>query len=342
MAIRKRGNSWQVDVTLNGERHRETFHTEAEAKAWELEARAAALQGRPIPRPAKAARNLDDASRRPRRASGGTLRDALEDAYDRFWKGGRSDAKVRVNMKQVEDYFGADRPIEEIDYSAIEAFIQHCISKRNSNGTVNRKLAVLSKTLRYAAKRGLIEAVPAITRMPEKGSRFRWLSQEEEQELLETLRRLGKDEQAECVAVLIDTGMRPSELFRLKPDDVDMARGTITIWVNKTDRPRTVYMTKRVKAIVEPRLAKGGKLFPYDTAWLYRAWKDAKIILGKGNDVHFVPYICRHTCASRLVQAGVHLNIVKEWLGHTTIQTTMRYAFLAPENLKSAVDALDR
>ena len=106
MAIRKRGNSWQVDVTLNGERHRETFHTEAEAKAWELEARAAALQGRPIPRPAKAARNPDDASRRPRKASGGTLRDALEDAYDRFWKGGRSDAKVRVNAAS----FPSSRP----------------------------------------------------------------------------------------------------------------------------------------------------------------------------------------------------------------------------------------
>lgn len=41
-------------------------------------------------------------------------------------------------------------------------------------------------------------------------------------------------------------------------------------------------------------------------------------------------HLLRHTFASRLVQAGVPLRTVAGWMGHTTIQTTMRYAHLAP------------
>jgi site-specific recombinase XerD len=48
----------------------------------------------------------------------------------------------------------------------------------------------------------------------------------------------------------------------------------------------------------------------------------------------------RHTFASRLVQAGVPLNTVRELLGHGSMQVTMRYAHLAPNNLHEAVAVL--
>ena len=48
----------------------------------------------------------------------------------------------------------------------------------------------------------------------------------------------------------------------------------------------------------------------------------------------------RHTFASHLVQNGVPLLEVKDLLGHKTLAMVMRYAHLAPDNLRSAVDRL--
>lgn len=55
-------------------------------------------------------------------------------------------------------------------------------------------------------------------------------------------------------------------------------------------------------------------------------------------DVTF--HTLRHTFASRLAQVGVPLNTIRELLGHGTMVMTMRYAHLAPNNLREAVEML--
>jgi site-specific recombinase XerD len=48
----------------------------------------------------------------------------------------------------------------------------------------------------------------------------------------------------------------------------------------------------------------------------------------------------RHHFASRLVQAGVPLNTVRDLLGHASMAMTLRYAHLAPDQKREAVARL--
>jgi len=63
--------------------------------------------------------------------------------------------------------------------------------------------------------------------------------------------------------------------------------------------------------------------------------------MGYGTDKEFVLHALRHSCASRLVNAGIDLYVVKEWLGHSSIQITERYAHLNPTKLAQAAEALE-
>jgi site-specific recombinase XerD len=69
------------------------------------------------------------------------------------------------------------------------------------------------------------------------------------------------------------------------------------------------------------------------------AWRNLRR-LAKLRNFHF--HDLRHHFASRLVQAGVDLNSVRELLGHSDIKMVLRYAHLAPEGLADAVEKVAR
>jgi site-specific recombinase XerD len=63
--------------------------------------------------------------------------------------------------------------------------------------------------------------------------------------------------------------------------------------------------------------------------------------VGLGNKRYTVHTI-RHSFATHLIDNGTDLHTVKELLGHSSIQTTMRYLHISPKRLSGIVNPFDR
>lgn len=324
--IRKRGQNYLVDVTVGGVRKTCTRPTVEQAVLAQAELRAAMLK---------------TVGAQVEHKETWTMQQALDKTSALAWQGKPSSEDLIRNGEACVRFFGPALPLTKLTADQIDEFVESLQESGNSNGTVNRKLAALSKMLTVAQQRGKLEQKPHIQRQDEAQHRIRFLTREEELTSLSILDQWGKDEHSEVFCVLIDTGMRESELWRVEARDFD--ERLINIWMTKNQKPRSIPMTSRVGDILRRRASiyPRGPLFPFDNNWFGHTWDKMKAHMGLQQDEQFVPYALRHTCISRLVQRGVPLKVVQEWAGHKIITTTMRYAHLCPSNLLDAVKVLE-
>ena len=326
MGIRQRGNSYLVDVTIGGVRRTGTAPDRNKAELLQAELRAELLR---------------TVGAQVEHKQTWTLQQALEKTDAISWQDKASGVQLRRNAEQVVEILGPATPLTSISTESVDELVEALQERGDANGTINRKLAALSRMLTVAQQRGKLDRLPHLQRRDEAECRIRFLSLEEEQLMVGLLRQWGKEDQADAVVVLIDTGLRPSELWRVEARDFDAQ--VVNIWKTKNKHARSIPMTRRVRDILLRRAAviPQGRLFPFTNWWLGDAWDRAKAHLKLAKDTQFIPYALRHTCLSRLVQRGVPLKVVQEWAGHQIITTTMRYAHLCPTNLLDAVRVLN-
>ncbi len=326
MTTRRRGNKFQIDVAVNGLRWRGTAETEREAKIIEAQVRADLVAGKPV---AQVSRGV----------VANTLGQLQRRVCTQVWAGTKNEKGAVMNAKAAVNYFGAELPVTAMTTSRIDEYILHLEAAGNSNGTINRKLAALSKMLRFAHRRGWIETLPHFERRQEGQGRIRYLTDVEVDGLLATGRQQGYDDHADLWLFLVDTGLRMGEALKLTWADVTLGKDAcVTVWGSKNGESRTVPLTSRA-AYALRRREECEEPFGMTYHSARHVIDKIKPRAGLGPDV--VLHTMRHTCASRLVQAGVPILTVKEWLGHKSIQVTMRYAHLAPKNLFDAARALE-
>lgn len=345
--IRVRGNAYQWYFTAYGKQYAGTAPTLDEA----LCARAVAqcdVKKRHDEDIAEELRASQRKGRKPQQKDIITFAKAIEHTYKSHWKGTRGEATALKNAKTCMQFFGADTYLHDIDTEWVKEFVEHLENTGSADGTINRKLAALSVIIKVCREDGKRTADPVIRRRKEYKGRDRFITLHEEQQIMAAFTLWGKQDAVDVTVTLIDSGLRTGELFALERPDINFSQGkhgTITIWRTKNDTPRTVPMSKRVAEIIQRRLdsmAIGEKyIFPYDRFWYRTMWDRMKHHIGLGADQQFVPHILRHTCASRLIQHGIPLLVVKQWLGHASIQSTMRYAHLCPTQLYDALEVME-
>jgi integrase len=278
------------------------------------------------------------------------IQGVFERTVAHVWAGTDAERSSKINGSLAVAFFKPDKLVAKIGINEIDAYVDHLIKEGNADSTINRKLSALSTMLKVALDRGIIQSLPKIPRRKEREGRIRFLQpgrsgeRSEEEQLLSHFEHLGKFDHKEAAIILIDTGFRCSELWGVEAQHVDQRQRTITLWKTKNKKARTIPMTERAFQIIERRCKEHpqGKLFPGSSNdWMRLGWDRVRAIMGKEDDKEFVPHMLRHTCCSRLVQRGVPLIHVQNWMGHKNIQTTMRYAHLAPHDLFSLAQVLE-
>lgn len=311
--IRQRGESWQVDVVVGGKRVRRAASSESDAR--ELEAR---LMNQGV---------IEETS----------MSALVRTTWIRHWRLCKDGlGLVRRAELVLEDMRWSERAVSTITASDLTGMMEKYRAKGLTDATINRKLAAITKLLSTAIELGLIKHRPAVKQVRERNGRVRFLTREEEATLLQLALEHEYYGLNGLIIFLVDTGCRVSEALGLLPCDVSESGQAVTFHDTKNGDTRTVPMTARAKAA----------LFTWKTHKLTQAqvnhqWNRLRSQMGLSTDTQMVPHILRHTCASRLVQNGVDLRVVKDWMGHKSISMTMRYAHLRLDDLMNARNVLE-
>lgn len=146
-------------------------------------------------------------------------------------------------------------------------------------------------------------------------------------EQVDALAKAAGGKAGELILFAAYTGIRFGHMMRLTQRDI--RDGWITL--DRTSKNRTLQQVPihpRIEAVAKA-LPLGIGEWPLRVAW-DKARKECGLEAVRWHDL-------RHTCASWLVQAGVPIYTVKDFLGHSSVAVTQRYAKLAPVHLREAI-----
>jgi integrase len=145
---------------------------------------------------------------------------------------------------------------------------------------------------------------------------------------------------------MLYTGSRPGEVLRILWRDVDLERGVVAVWQEKTSAPKTVPVSKAFREVLTGLRCGVGTvpLFvrpdgsPLTKDDVERAFDLAKRMRGIRSELTL--YSIRHTFASWLAIQGTPIRTIQELLGHRDLRMTLRYAHLSPVHLRDAVEGI--
>ncbi len=274
----------------------------------------------------------------------------LAQEYLRWYHSTRPHAKAMTSYEierkthKLVDYFGT-MELSKISTFTIEQYKQHRLSAGVKPNTINSELNILRAILKKAKALKLYSGdLPEVKLFKVDDSRLRFLKPEEFARLLQACPSWLRP----AVEFAVYTGLRASEIFSLKWEDVDLEHGTIAITNAKNNEiarlplgKQAIELLKRLKGNT-PRIGyiftnSKGKPYKVEDKTYLKAFKTACRKAGMP-DLRF--HDLRHTFASWLAMKGVDLYTIQHLTRHKSANMVKRYAHLSPEHLRSALDTL--
>lgn len=258
--------------------------------------------------------------------------------------------KFLVQIKKVQF-------LEKLTCEEIKYYIESKYSKHKTN-TFNCHARALRAFFNYLERDGYLIANPARAIKPKKVKKEKidYFTIGQVRKLITSFDLRYKSELRNLliVMILLDTGVRNSELVRIKLEDINKLERSIYIYATKTNTFRAVYYSKETEKILniyKREVLKGGEKGPLflkfhnqfnepipqvgitaEMVYKILSRKAEKVFDKK---VKMNPHKFRHTFATHFVINGGDAFSLRDLLGHANIETTKIYVDMSPKDLKT-------
>ena len=258
---------------------------------------------------------------------------------------------IKLSFRQLLRY-SKDIPLEDLDARLLDQFISKKFS--TSPAAAHLYFRTLKAALSKAVVWGYIDENPLKKIKPPrlKKSLPVFISKSEMELILDhTKTKMLKD----LFTTAIYTGMRLGEIVNLVWDCVDFKRNIIIVkningFTTKNKKERIIPMNSIMESLMMNRFNKVNNVnnnnyifsrvmdIKLNEDYPSKHFKKAVRAAGLNDNIHF--HTLRHSFASRLIQKGASVFVVKELLGHEDIKTTQIYSHLQTKDLMEAIKLL--
>lgn len=280
------------------------------------------------------------------------LSQALERACREHFKNYADKKTPQAHVKRLIEIVG-DLALNKLSAKHINKMRQTLLEQGVANSTVNKYMGHLRVMLRLARDEWEeVESIPDIPKYRETGSRKFILSLELEEQILQWMQVQEKvynpylkvpwADYADLAVVLMDTGLRLSEALQLERTDIYENQLIVRPEISKGRKVRGVPLSVDAYSVLTRRVSlldskKTTLIFgKITTSGAMERMRKVKQAFNLGH-TDFGWHSLRHTCATRLIRAGANIAVVQEWLGHSSISTTMNYVKLVDEMKDNAM-----
>lgn len=251
--------------------------------------------------------------------------------------------------------------LDDIHADVVLAFLDHLESARhNTAATRNCRLVAIRGFVQHLLRHDVSRAAryQRILGIPTKKSRTKPVSYLEPEEMKVVLAQPERNAPGglrdhALLLFLYNTGARVSEALAVRPRDLQLFRPPQVRLHGKGSKERLCPLWDDTAAVLkqlirkqhdsaEPlfRNAGGNPLTRHGVAYLLSKYvRAATHHLPSLHGRQITPHTLRHSCAVALLQAGVDVTVIRDYLGHASIATTSRYI---TTNLQTRRDTLEK
>jgi integrase/recombinase XerD len=297
--------------------------------------------------------------------------DFLSGYFSTHDRSAKTKAAYESDLLQFQAFVGGESEFESLASTTIERFAADLRQNRYAPASIRRKIVVLKVFCGYWVRKGLLAESP-FWRVKLSIGRTEQLPRSlTEREMRALLLRaavqnkptgnaeMSSDERLAfgryraarnlaLIDILFATGMRVGEASSLDIDDFFESEGMFKI-KGKGGRARLGFaVDKKSLQIQKDHLSARIQVDADSTALFLNSSRKrlstqgianvlAQLRREAGIERHVTPHMLRHTVATLLLQNGVDIRVVQEFLGHASIATTQRYTHISKEHMISVL-----